>query len=110
MLRGITITLYDKIEVARDGFNKPIYEEIPVEIDNVLISPSTQDDVLASTSIEGRKAVYTLAIPKGDTHEWENRTVEFYGKKWKTFGIPVQGIDNLIPLSWNKKVMVDRYE
>lgn len=38
------------------------------------------------------------------------KTVEFWGKKWKTFGLVSETIEELTPLSWNKKVMVERYE
>lgn len=41
-----------------------------------------------------KRAEYELCIPKGDTHIWENRTVEFFGKKWRTFGIPQEWIRN----------------
>jgi len=54
--------------------------------------------------------VYTLAIPKGDTHDWENQVIEFWGKTWKSFGMPLEGIESNIPLAWNKKVTVERYE
>ncbi len=30
--------------------------------------------------------------------------------KWRSFGIPSQGIEDMIPLDWNKKVTVERYE
>ena len=78
-------------------------------MDNVLISPTSTDDVTSQMNLTGRKAEYTLAIPKGDTHDWENKEVLFFGKRWKTFGIPLEGIEEMIPLSWNKKVMVERY-
>lgn len=48
-------------------------------------------------------------IPKGDTHVWENRTVEFLGKKWRTFGIPQEWMEHRVPLPWNKRVKVERY-
>jgi len=51
-----------------------------------------------------------LAIPKGDTNDWENQEVRFFGERWRVIGMPLQGIDELIPLDWNKKVMVERYE
>lgn len=109
ILKGTTIRLYDKKQTGTDGFNRPIYEEIPVEIDNVLIAPATTDDVLTQNNLSGKEVVYSLAIPKGDTHVWENRTVEFFGKRWETVGIPLEGIEELIPLGWNKKVTVKRY-
>ena len=88
----------------------PIYKESTAGVDNVLVAPTSSDDVVNQLSLTGRKAVYTLAIPKGDTNVWENQVVEFFGERWRVFGIPTQGIDDLIPLSWNKKVMVERYE
>lgn len=109
-LKGITVTLIDKVEVGRDPFGKPIYGEQPIEVENVLVAPTSSDDVVNELSLSGRKAVYTLAIPKDDTHDWEEKEVLFFGKRWKTFGIPPEGMDHLIPLKWNKKVMVERYE
>jgi len=51
-----------------------------------------------------------LAIPKGDTNIWEDQEVRFFGERFRVFGKPLQGIDDLIPLEWNKKVTVERYE
>lgn len=109
MLRGITVTLYDVTQTGVDGFNKPVYEETPVLINNVLVAPTTSDDIPTALDLDGKKAVYTLAIPKGDAHIWENRDVEFFGERWHTIGFAYGGIDDLIPLSWNKKIMVERY-
>lgn len=109
-LKGITITLVDKVKTGEDPFGKPIYEDAEIPIDNVLISPTSSDDVVNQQSLTGRKAVYTLAIPKGDAHNWENKEVKFFNQRWRTFGIPLEGIEELIPLDWNKKVMVERYE
>lgn len=110
MIKGIPVVLYEKRKAGTDPFNHPIYEEVPVIVENVLVAPSSADDTVTSLSLTGKKAVYTLGIPKGDTHVWEDRKVEFFGRTWKTFGIPLEGIEQNIPLSWNKKVMVERYE
>ena len=79
------------------------------QVDNVLIAPSSSNEVLSANDLYGKKAVYTLAIPKDDTHNWEDCEVVFFGRTWRTFGIPLEGIPELIPLKWNKKVMVERY-
>ena len=50
-------------------------------MDNVLVSPTQSDDVVNQLSLTGRKAVYTLAIPKGDENTWENQEVRFF---WRT--------------------------
>lgn len=108
-IKGIPVILVDKIEIKKDPFGNPVYQEAEISVNNVLISPTSSDDVINQLSLTGRKAVYTLAIPKGDIHDWENREVKFFNKRWKTFGIPLEGLEHLIPLDWNKKVMVERY-
>ena len=109
-IKGITVTLISKKEVGRDPFNKPIYEDVEIEVDNVLVSPTSTDDVVNTMNLTGRKAVYTLAIPKGDTNTWENQEVRFFGERWQVLGIPLEGIEHLLPLDWNKKVTVARFE
>ena len=109
-LKGITITLINKVQTGTDPFDNPIYEDVEIAVDNVLVSPTSSDDVVNTMDLTGRKAVYTLAIPKGDTNDWENKEVRFFGERWRVIGMPLQGIDELIPLDWNKKVMVERYE
>lgn len=110
MIKGITVTLYEKKQTGTDGFKRPIYEEVPVQVEDVLVSPSSDQEVVSSLDLTGRKAIYTLAIPKGDKHVWTDRKVKFFEKTWKTIGIPTEGIEENIPLHWNKKVMVERYE
>lgn len=108
-IRGITVTLINKKEIGKDPFGSPIYENVEVDIDNVLVSPTSTDDIVNQLNITGKKAVYTLAIPKGDENVWEDQEVRFFGKRWRVFGAELQGIEELIPLDWNKKVMVERY-
>lgn len=108
-LKGIKVILVDKVEVGKDPFGAPIVEDRQIEVENVLISPTSSDDILSHHSLNGKKAVYTLAIPKSDTNDWEDKEVLFFGERWRTFGIPLQGIEELIPLDWNKKVTVERY-
>lgn len=108
-MKGITVTLYEKVQTGTDGFNRPVYEKKAVNVENVLAAPASEQEVLDTLNLTGRKAIYTLAIPKWDTHDWENREVEFFGRRWKTIGMPIEGIDALIPLQWNKKVRVENY-
>lgn len=109
-IKGITVTLINKKEVGKDPFDEPIYEDVPTEVDNVLVSPTSTDDIVNQLELTGKKAIYTLAIPKGDSHHWEDAEVLFFNKRWRTFGFVTEGIEHLIPLDWNKKVMVERYE
>lgn len=109
-IKGITVTLYEQTQTGTDAFNDPIYTETAINVDNVLVYPSTQTEILETVNLYGRKAVYTLGIPKGDTHNWENSRIDFFGQSWRSFGIPSQGIEDMIPLDWNMKVTVERYE
>lgn len=109
MLKGITVILHEKTRIGTDDFNEPIYEEKLVEVENVLIAPENSEDIAEDLNLYGKKATYTLAIPKGDTHNWCDATVEFFEEKWRTFAFPIEGIEELLPLAWNKKVKVERY-
>ncbi len=82
MIKGMTIKLY------ANG--------IAENIDNVLVGEPSSD----GTS-------YTLAIPKGDNHEWTDKIVEFFGRKFRTVGFPEQGIEENIPLAWHKKIKTE---
>lgn len=110
MIKGITVKLYEETKVGYDGFGQPIFEETPVEVENVLVTPTTSEDLVTEQDLYGKTSVYTLAIPKGDDHNWKNKRVEFFGQIFRTFDDPIKGIDDLIPLDWNTKVKVERYE
>jgi len=110
LIKGITVTLINKKEVGKDPFGNPIYDDVEIEVDNVLVSPVSTEDIVNINELTGKKAVYTLAIPKGDENDWEDAEVIFFGNRWRTFGMAIEGIEHLIPLDWNKKVMVERYE
>ncbi|MBO5628862.1 MAG: hypothetical protein J5965_07260 [Aeriscardovia sp.] len=109
-IKGITVILLEKEEIEKDAFNRMQYEEVEEKVENVLVAPASSDDVISQLNLTGKKAVYSLGIPKGDTHNWVDRRVKFFGKTWKTIGIPQEGIEELIPLDWNKKIEVERYE
>lgn len=109
MIHGITVRLYVKTQTGTDDFGAPVFEETQKEVCNVLVGEPTSEDIVSSLQLYGKRIAYTLAIPKGDEHDWEDVTVEFFGQKFRTYGGVTQGIDTLIPLCWNKKVKVERY-
>ena len=109
-IHGITIQLYEQVQTGVDAFNRPVYEETAVDVDDVLIGEPSTQDIVDELNLSGRKLAYTLAIPKGDTHTWEGRNVGFFGDTFRVIGKPTQGIEDNIPLRWNKKVKVERYE
>jgi len=117
MIKGIDITLYEKTlqvdqsgNVVKDNFGVQQYTESPVIVHNVLVGQPSSEDVINEMSLYGKHCAYVLGIPKGDAHEWRDRKVSFFGETFMTYGLPIQGIESMLPLDWNKKVMVERYE
>lgn len=110
MIKGMTIILVEQTANGVDEFNRPKYTETEVSVENVLVGLPETSGITASNDLTGKKGSYVLGIPKGDTHEWKDRKVKFFGRTWKTFGYPIEGIETNIPLSWHKKVMVEAYE
>lgn len=113
-MRGITVTLYEQVQSGSDPFGAPVYTETATPVDNVLVGQPTTDDVTSSVSMYGRKIEFMLGIPKGDTHDWENKKVSWtdaYGVHTvQTFGIPITGIEANIPTPWHMKVRCAAYE
>ena len=107
-IQGITINLYNREQTGIDEFNKPIYEETVEEVENVLVGEPSTQEIVDELNLSGKRIDFTLAIPKGDEHDWANKRVGFFGEVFEVIGYPTQGIDDLIPLDWNKKVKVCR--
>lgn len=110
ILKGITVTLYQKKLVGADAFGHMQYRYIPEQVDDVLVAPVSSSESSSNSNVAISKTQYNLAIPKGDDHDWSDTKVEFFGQTWKTVGEPTEGIEENIPLRWNKKVTVERYE
>lgn len=107
MIKGINVALTVLTQTGTDALNAPIYTESTETVSNVLVFPASDQEVIEALNLYGKKAVYTLCIPKGDTHQWMNTYVEFFGEKWRTIGHPTEYIEANIPLKWNKKVKVE---
>lgn len=109
-IRGIEVTLYEQTQTGYDAFGAPTYTETAVVVKNVLVRPVSGEEVIDDLKLFGKHAVYELGIPKGDDHDWKDKKVSFFGEAFRTFGMPMKGIDSMIPLDWNTKVKVERYE
>ena len=110
LIKGITVTLYTQTQSGKDGFGNPIYTEKAVEVPNVLVNPVEDKDIVDALTLYGKKAVYELCIPKGDTHTWEDCRVDFFGQSFRVFGMGREYIADNVPLEWNKKYKVECYE
>lgn len=109
-IQGIDILLYETTSTTLDEFDRPINEELPVTVHNVLVAKPSAQERADELNLSGKRVQYTLCIPKGDTHDWENKRVEFFGRTFRTIGAETQYIEKLVPLDWNKQIMVEDYE
>ena len=116
-MRGTTVTLYEETITGYDSFNAPIVTLTPVEVENVLVGEPSTDDITSSISLYGKQITYMLGIPKGDTHDWVDKRIDWtdaygYTHKCKSFGVPITGIEENIPagIPWHMKVRCTSYE
>ena len=114
-MRGTTVTLYTQTQTGTDGFGAPVYTETPVTVDNVLVGEPTADDIATTTALYHKEIKYILGIPKGDTHDWKDKKIEWtdaYGitHTCRTIGFPITGIEANIPTPWHMKVRCEDYE
>lgn len=111
-MKGITIQLVVREQTGVDEFNAPVFSETVEEVGDVLVGEPSTDEVTNTLNLTGKKVEYVLAIPKGDTHVWENTEILLpapFDGRYRTIGFPTAGIEENIPLRWNKKVKVERY-
>lgn len=113
MIKGVTVQLKVKTQTGTDGFGAPVYSATWEDVENVLVGEPSTDEVVNTTTIYGKHLAYMLAIPKGDTHDWSDTEVILpapFSGRFRTIGLPIMGIEANIPLAWNAKVRLERYE
>lgn len=108
-MRGARVILHIKTQTGVDALNNPVFADTTKIVDNVLIGQPTTEDITSSISLYGKKIEYMLGLPKGNTDTWEDTEVEFFGRKFRTFGATIEGIEENIPTPWHRKVRVERY-
>lgn len=112
VIKGVTVQLKVKTQTGEDGFHHPVYKESIKSVGNVLVGSPTTEEVADVLNLHGKKVAYVLAIPKGDSNTWTDTEVilpEPFAGTYRTIGVPTAGIEENIPLSWNKKVRLERY-
>lgn len=114
-MKGITVTLYEITPTSSvDEFGVPVVTETATTVNDVLVGEPSTEDIATSTALYQKQIHFMLGIPKGDTHEWQDRKVSWtdaYGRTitCKTFGYPITGVEANIPTKWHMKVRCERY-
>lgn len=109
MLKGSTVQLTVRTQTGVDAANRPIYTDTMEAVENVLIGQPETDEVVNELNLSGKRIAYVLGIPKGDTHDWTDTFVTFFGMKFRTIGFPTTAEQANIPLQWGSKVKVEYY-
>lgn len=110
-MKTIEVELIKKTQTGIDPLGQPIYTTETVKVGGVLVGEPTSDEINNAIAMYGKRAVYTLAIPKGDANIWEDTTVILpapFSGTYRTIGYTTAGIEENIPLKWNKKVKLER--
>lgn len=107
-MKGVPVVLHVRTQTGVDAFNDPVFADSTITVDNVLIGQPTTEEIDSTISLYGKRIEYMLGIPKGDAHIWEDSVVEFWGQRFRTFGMTIQGVEANIPTPWSKKVRVAR--
>ena len=55
-MKGITVTLYERVQAGTDPFGHPVYEETPVQVDNVLVDPARVKEIMDMQQLTLKKA------------------------------------------------------
>ena len=92
-----------------DDFGDPVTTETHVDVPGVLVYPTTADAIVTDLQIYGKRSIYELCIPKGDAHSWEDKNVEFFGKRFHVFTPEIEYIDENVYFTasfnnWNEKL------
>lgn len=112
-MKGVEVNLLKKTQDGTDDFGQPIWKTSKVAVSDVLVGEPSTDDIQNGITMYGSRIAYTLAIPKGDTNTWLDCDVELPAPWSATFhvvGDATMGIEENIPLRWNKKVHLERLE
>ena len=109
MIRGIPVTLTERTRTGVNEINEPVYEETESVVENVLVGSPKTDEIADALRLYGKQLAYTLYLPNDDAHSWENATVTFYGRTFRTFGLPMTLIGENIPeaVPWNTRIQVE---
>lgn len=110
LIKGTTVRLWENTAAGFDILGNPIFEPVPVLVENVIAAPVSNTDQVEALALEGRHGVIQLGIPKGDAHNWEHARVDVFGHKYKTFGFYTEGIEENVPGAWHRIIQAERYE
>lgn len=99
-MRGETVKVFSRVQDGVDELNNPIWLTEDYDIENVLVSPGTSQDVPESTRPDGVTVKYTLYIPKTFDGKLDHCTVDVRGELLDVVGSPRRFDLTNCPTEW----------
>jgi len=109
MIKGETVKLVQTTQTGTDPFGNPTYSETEIEVENVIIGTPSTNEIVNDLQLYGKALLFVLGIPKGDTHDWQDKTVIIRGSRFSTYGFPLVQTAANVPGNWNAQVKVAKY-
>lgn len=92
----------------KDGLNDPIYEEQTFSISDCLIAPITEPlDRIESSALDRDIAIVRIHLPKSDSTDISDSSVDYGGQTWRVVGKPVAFMNDNTPTIWNRYVRAE---
>lgn len=101
---GMTLSFKKRVATgAKDSFNNPVYSEETITVHDCLVAPPTEPiDRVESAALDRNVTVVRIHLPKADTRDVSNSSVEYQGEEFRIIGKPVQFMNENTPTRWNR--------
>lgn len=110
LISGVDVGVSSPVNGEPDRLGNPtVIYGTPVTVENVLVAPSTTNDMEAARP-EGVTVAYTLHFPKTFTESLEGCLVTLpapWGGTYRVVGDPMPYIDVDTPTPWDRQVDVE---
>lgn len=108
MISGTTVTVTRRVMTGRDEMGEPVFSTQSESVGNVLVAPSSTDEMDETNRAYGVTCELTLHFPKDYTQSLEGCTVAVYGGTYRVLGDPQPYMAANTPTPWNRPVKVAR--
>lgn len=108
MLTGQTVKVIRSVQTGTDDMGEPIYDTTTEEVDNVLFSPSSTDD-LSGQHPQGDTISVTFHMPKTYTSNLRGCKIGYANETYSVVGDPKPYmVENCPPhCNWNRAVTAE---
>ncbi|MBQ9002192.1 MAG: hypothetical protein IJ087_10095 [Eggerthellaceae bacterium] len=108
MISGMSVSVLRRVMSGRDEMGEPVFATSTETVGNVLVAPSSTDEMDETNRAFGVTCELTLHFPKSYTASLEGCAVEVRGVEYRVLGDPQPYMPENTPTPWNRSVKVAR--